>query len=67
MQLIRRGGIKGGPKVGTHEEADRKLGALRKRQEAEDDSRRAGGTAGHPPAAGPKAKAAPRASGPKAG
>ena len=42
MQLIKRGGAKGGPKVGSHEEADKRLAALQKEKETEDESKRAG-------------------------
>eukprot|EP00959_Pyramimonas_sp_CCMP1952_P052417 1095803-Pyramimonas_sp.AAC.1 len=41
MQLIKRGGPKGGPKVGTHDDANKKIEALRQSQEAEDAPKRA--------------------------
>eukprot|EP00959_Pyramimonas_sp_CCMP1952_P282421 5903206-Pyramimonas_sp.AAC.1 len=42
MQLIKRGGPEGGPKVGSREEADNGIAALRQAHDAEEASKRAG-------------------------
>ena len=51
MQLIRRGGIKGGPRISTHEEADKRPNALRNDHAAEEASKRVGEAAEQAPAA----------------
>eukprot|EP00959_Pyramimonas_sp_CCMP1952_P291102 6089448-Pyramimonas_sp.AAC.1 len=62
MQLIKRGGPKGGTRIGSREEADKRLAALRQEHDAEEASKRAGEAA----AAGALAPAAAAAAAAKA-